>query len=194
MKPRVREAIICEGRYDKNAISQVVDATIIETRGFGIFSDGETLALLGRIAEKRGIIVLTDSDGAGFVIRNRIKGALDKSMVKHAYIPDVAGTERRKRRPSAEGKLGVEGMEPEVILESLRRAGATFEDSSAAGTLGEITMADLFELGLSGGSGSRERRRLLKNKLGLPEHLSTGALLDVLSALMTREELAELVK
>ena len=122
---RIREAIIVEGRYDKNTLAQVVDAPILETSGFGIFHDSQRLALLRRLAETRGIIVLTDSDGAGFVIRNYLRGAIDPTQVKHAYIPDVAGKERRKRTASKEGKLGVEGMRPEVLLEALRRAGAT---------------------------------------------------------------------
>ena len=122
---RIREAIIVEGRYDKNTLAQIVDAPILETSGFGIFHDSQRLALLRRLAETRGIIVLTDSDGAGFVIRNYLRGAIDPAQVKHAYIPDVAGKERRKRTASKEGKLGVEGMRPEVLLEALRRAGAT---------------------------------------------------------------------
>ena len=121
---RIREAIIVEGRYDKNTLAQVVDAPILETSGFGIFHDSQRLALLRRLAETRGIIVLTDSDGAGFVIRNYLRGAIDPTQVKHAYIPDVAGKERRKRTASKEGKLGVEGMRPEVLLEALRRASA----------------------------------------------------------------------
>ena len=121
---RIREAIIVEGRYDKNTLAQIVDAPILETSGFGIFHDSQRLALLRRLAETRGIIVLTDSDGAGFVIRNYLRGAIDPAQVKHAYIPDVAGKERRKRTASKEGKLGVEGMRPEVLLEALRRASA----------------------------------------------------------------------
>ena len=113
---RIREAIIVEGRYDKNTLAQIVDAPILETSGFGIFHDSQRLALLRRLAETRGIIVLTDSDGAGFVIRNYLRGAIDPAQVKHAYIPDVAGKERRKRTASKEGKLGVEGMRPEVLL------------------------------------------------------------------------------
>lgn len=122
---RIREAIIVEGRYDKNTLAQIVDAPILETSGFGIFHDSQRLALLRRLAETRGIIVLTDSDGAGFVIRNYLRGAIDPAQVKHAYIPDVAGKERRKRIASKEGKLGVEGMRPEVLLKALRRARAS---------------------------------------------------------------------
>ena len=132
---RIREAIIVEGRYDKNTLAQIVDAPILETSGFGIFHDRQRLALLRRLAETRGIIVLTDSDGAGFVIRNYLRGAIDPSQVKHAYIPDIAGKERRKRAASKEGKLGVEGMRPDVLLEALRRAGATIEGRHRARVL-----------------------------------------------------------
>ena len=127
---RIKEAIVVEGRYDKNTLSQIVDAHIIETAGFGIFSDKEKTALLRRLAEKCGIIILTDSDGAGFLIRNRIKGAVPDGCVKHAYIPDIKGKERRKQHASKEGKLGVEGMTPEIIIEALKRSGATIEGES----------------------------------------------------------------
>ena len=190
MKPKVREVIVVEGRYDKNTVSQVVDASVIETSGFGIFSDREKLELLRRLAEKRGLIILTDSDGAGFVIRNYLKGALDGANVKHAYIPSVKGREKRKRIPSKEGTLGVEGMSPSVILEALSRCGAHFDDSPDAEIkTGGITKADLYALGLSGTAGSAQRRRELLEKLGLPDKLSSNALLDVLNALYTRDEL-----
>ena len=189
---RIREAIIVEGRYDKNTLAQIVDAPILETSGFGIFHDSQRLALLRRLAETRGIIVLTDSDGAGFVIRNYLRGAIDPAQVKHAYIPDVAGKERRKRTASKEGKLGVEGMRPEVLLEALRRAGATLCGEEPARRAGGITKATLYELGLSGGPGSAEKRRALLKELDLPEKLSANALLDVLNALYTSEELRAL--
>lgn len=190
---RIREAIIVEGRYDKNTLAQIVDAPILETSGFGIFHDGQRLALLRRLAETRGIIVLTDSDGAGFVIRNYLRGAIDPAQVKHAYIPDVAGKERRKRIASKEGKLGVEGMRPEVLLEALRRAGATFEGDApqAARTGEEITRADLLDRGLIG-PGSAEKRAALLKTLRLPEHLSTAALVQTLNLLMSREEFERL--
>ena len=183
---RIREAIIVEGRYDKNTLAQVVDAPILETSGFGIFHDSQRLALLRRLAETRGIIVLTDSDGAGFVIRNYLRGAIDPAQVKHAYIPDVAGKERRKRIASKEGKLGVEGMPPEVLLEALRRAGAQAEDSPEPPD--PITKTDLYLAGLSGGADSAARRRALQQELGLPEHLGSTGLLQALNLLMTREE------
>ena len=194
---RIREAIVVEGRYDKNTLSQLVDTVIVETSGFGIFKDKERLALLRRLAEKRGLIVLTDPDGAGFVIRGHLRGSLPPDRVKHAYVPDIYGKERRKRQGGKEGKLGVEGMRPEVLEAALRRAGATFldeegEDAAPAGR--PITKADLFALGLSGGPGSGEKRRALLQRLELPEHLSPNAMLEVLNALFTREELDGLLQ
>ena len=147
---KIREAIVVEGRYDKNTLSQVVDAPILETAGFGIFKDRQQMALLRRVAEKRGLIVLTDSDGAGFVIRNHVKSAIPGKYLKHAYIPDIPGKERRKSAPGREGKLGVEGMTPEVILAALRNAGATIEGEETTSS-GGITKQDLMALGLSGG-------------------------------------------
>ena len=188
----VKEVIVVEGRYDRNTLSQVFDAVIVETSGFGVFNDREKLALLRRLAEARGLVVLTDSDGAGFVIRNFLKGAIDPALVKQAYIPDIAGRERRKRAPSKEGKLGVEGMKPEVLIEALRRAGATLGGEEPARRAGGITKATLYKLGLSGGPGSAEKRRALLKELDLPEKLSANALLDVLNALYTEAELREI--
>ena len=190
---KVREVIVVEGRYDKNTLSQVVDALILETSGFGIYHDSEMRALLRRLAEARGLIVLTDPDGAGFQIRNTIKGWIDPALVKHAYIPDVTGKERRKAAPSKEGKLGVEGMRPEVLLEALRRCGATFVEQPAETTSPPITSADLYARGLSGKEGSAQRRRALLKRLELPEHLSTKALLDVLNILYDRESFYKLL-
>lgn len=185
----VKEVIVVEGRYDKNTLSQVFDAVIVETSGFGLFKDGEKLALLRRLAEKRGLVVLTDSDGAGFVIRNYIKGAIDPALVKMAYIPDVPGKERRKSSLSKEGKLGVEGMSAEVLIAALRRAGATLGGETATHRTGGITKATLYELGLSGRPDSAARRRELLKKLDLPEKLGANALLDVLNALYDEESL-----
>lgn len=187
---RIREAIVVEGRYDKNTLSQLVDTLILETAGFGIFRDHEQLALLRRVAAQRGLIVFTDPDGAGFVIRNRLKGAIPAGQLKHAYVPDVMGKERRKARPGKEGKLGVEGMSPEVLIESLRRAGATVleQDEPAQQNL-HLTKADLMAMGLSGGADSAVRRGTLLRELALPEHMSANALLQVLNTCCTREEL-----
>lgn len=186
---KIKEVIVVEGRYDKNTLSQVVDATVVTLGGFAVFNDREKLSFLRRLALERGLIVLTDSDGAGFVIRNYLKGALPRDRVKQAYIPDIHGKERRKRAPGKEGKLGVEGMRPQVLLESLRRAGATFLDEEDQNTaLKEpITKADLFALGLTGGTGSAARRQALLRQLDLPEHLTPNALLEALNLLYTRE-------
>ena len=184
---RIKEVIVVEGRYDKNTLSQVVDAVILETNGFGIFKDAQKRRLLRTLAETRGLIVLTDPDGAGFVIRSYLKGCIDPARIRHAYIPDIYGKERRKSSPSKEGKLGVEGMRPEVLLEALRRAGATFEDDKEP-EKGKITKADLYACGLSGQPGSAGRRRELLKSLDLPKRLTADGLLDVLNALMTREE------
>ena len=184
---KIREVIVVEGRYDKNALSQVVDATIITLGGFSVFNDREKLAFLRRLAEKQGLIVLTDSDGAGFVIRNYLKGALPRNLVKQAYIPDIYGKERRKRAPGKEGKLGVEGMRPEVLLEALRRAGATFLDEEEKTAGDPITKADLFALGLTGGMNAAQKRSALLEKLDLPEHLNANGLLEALNLLYDRE-------
>ena len=186
---RIREVIVVEGRYDKNTVSQVVDATVVTLGGFAVFNDKEKLAFLRRLAAERGLIILTDSDGAGFLLRNYLKGALPKDKVKHAYIPDVKGKERRKRKAGKEGKLGVEGMPPQLLLEALRRAGATFEDEAPPRAGEALTKADLFALGLSGGKGSAEKRRTLLKRLGLPEHLTANGMLEALNLLFSREEL-----
>lgn len=192
---RVREAIVVEGRYDKNTLSQVVDAVILETAGFGVFKDQERLALLRRLAQQRGIIVLTDSDGAGFVIRNFLKGAIPPEQVKHAYIPDIRGKERRKRAPGKEGKLGVEGMPPQLLLEALERAGATFLDGDGPRSpRGELTPAQLYVLGLTGRPDSAQRRQALLKRLDLPEHMSAKALLTMLNALYTSDEVIQLIQ
>ena len=193
---KVKEVIVVEGRYDKNALSQVVDATIVTLGGFSVFNDREKLAFLRRLADKQGLIVLTDSDGAGFVIRNYLKGALPAGKVKQAYIPDIQGKERRKRRAGKEGKLGVEGMRPDVLLEAVRKADATFEDEDAAPTENKtpITKADLVLLGLSGGQDSAAKRQALMKKLDLPEHLTANGLLEALNLLYSPEELSDLVK
>ena len=191
---RIREVIVVEGRYDKNTVSQVVEATVVTLGGYAVFHDKEKLAFLRRLAEKRGLIILTDSDGAGFLLRNYLKGALPRDRVKQAYIPDVPGKERRKRKGGKEGKLGVEGMTPAVLLEALRRAGATFEDEAPGEAREALTKADQFALGLSGGEGSAERRRRLLRRLDLPEHLTSNGLLEALNLLFRREELEALLR
>lgn len=189
---RVRETIVCEGRYDKNTILQAVAATVVETRGFGVFNDKERLELIRKLGEKNGLIILTDPDGAGFLIRARLKSRLNGVEIKEAYVPDILGKERRKPSPSKEGKLGVEGMEKGVIIEALRRAGATFDDGEKTEKTAEITKADLYDLGLTGRSDSSARRALLMRELQLPERMTANALMDVLNAIMTKNELIEL--
>ena len=187
---KIKEAIVVEGRYDKNTLSQIVDAPILETSGFGIFKDKEQMALLRRVAEVRGLIVFTDADGAGFVIRNHIKSAIPAKFLKHAYTPDIFGKERRKAKAGKEGKLGVEGMKPDTILDCLRRAGATFEGEAAQQKRQEITKADLMDLGLYG-PGSNDRRAALIKKLGFPEKMSTNAFLQAVNLLYTLDELKQ---
>lgn len=195
MKKSVREVIVVEGRYDKNAVSQAVNAVIIETRGFGIFSDKEKAALLRKLKAERGIIVFTDSDSAGFVIRNHLKGILGNADVKHAYIPDIPGREKRKRQDSKEGLLGVEGVGRELIISALERAGATFEDGGdQAAERGGITKADMYELGLTGGKDSAEKRRALQKKLGLPEKMTANALLEAVNILYSKMEFYTMVE
>lgn len=190
---KIKEAIVVEGRYDRNTLSQIVDATIFETNGFGIFKNKEQMALLRTVAHKRGLIVLTDSDGAGFVIRNHLKSAIPGAYLKHAYIPDIAGKEKRKAAPGKEGKLGVEGMRPEVILEALRACGATFDDETQDSPRTAITKQDFVELGLSGGTDSSVKRLCVQKAMNLPEHMSANALLQALNLLMTADELRNLV-
>ena len=190
---KIREAIVVEGRYDKNTLSQIVDAPILQTDGFSVMNDKTRLEMLRAVAQKRGLIVFTDSDGAGFVIRNYLKGAIDNRYLKHAYIPDIAGKERRKSAPGKEGKLGVEGMTPQIILECLRRSGATFEGESVTPNTAQITKADLFCLGLSGGPDSKAKRQALLKYLNLPEHMSANAMLQALNLLYTKDEIYRLV-
>ena len=190
---KIREAIVVEGRYDKNTLSQIVDAPILETSGFGVFKDKMQLAFLRRVAQERGLIVFTDPDGAGFVIRNHLKSAIDPKYLKHAYIPDIYGKERRKAAPGKEGKLGVEGMRPEVIIDALRNAGATIEGQMVSQPH-RITKQDLMELGLSGGKNSSEKRLALLKKLDLPERMSANAMLQALNLLYTLDELKDLMR
>ena len=190
---KIRQAIVVEGRYDKNTLSQIVDAPIFQTNGFAILKDKQQLELLRRAARSRGLIVFTDSDGAGFVIRNFLKSAIEPKYLLHAYIPDIAGKEKRKAAPGKEGKLGVEGMSPDVILSCLRRAGASFlgEDTPDPGH--RITKQDLVELGLSGGAGSSAKRKALLKKLDFPQHMSANAMLQALDLLYDLETLKQLM-
>ncbi len=186
---KLKQAVVVEGRYDKNTLSQLIDAPIFETNGFGVMKNKALLDFLRSVAEKRGLIILTDSDGAGFVIRNYLKGALPKDQVLHAYIPDICGKERRKEHPGKEGKLGVEGMRPEVLLQALKNAGAEAEKTNAPSR--PITKTDLFLAGLSGGKESAKKRKMLQTELRLPEHLGSNAFLDAVNLMMSREEFLE---
>lgn len=185
----LKEAIVVEGRYDKISLENLVDTEIFTTEGFGIFNDREKMSLLRRVAQKRGLIVLTDADGAGLVIRNRLRGAIDQRYLKHAYIPALPGKERRKSSPSKEGTLGVEGMKPELLEEALRRAGAEVTDGRRI----RLSKPDLYRMGLSGTANAAERRRRLLSVLELPENLSANAMLDALNSLYTPEEVSAAV-
>lgn len=189
-KPRVREVILVEGRYDKDALAQVVDGLILPTDGFAIFQDQERSALFRRLARERGAVILTDSDGGGVVIRRYLKGILPPDRVKEAFIPDRFGKEKRKRSPGKEGKLGVEGMPRSVLWEALRRAGVTEEPGERKAL---FTKSTLYALGLTGVPDAAARRETLKRALDLPQRLSTNSLMAVLNALTTPEEVANLL-
>ena len=193
---RVREAIVVEGKYDEIRVRSAVDALVVPTEGFGIFRDEQKLTLLRRLAAERGLIILTDSDSAGMLIRNHLIGAIPAEQMRHAYIPPIAGKERRKSSPGKEGLLGVEGVDNTVVIAALERAGATFEDGTdgAAGNKMHLTKSDLYELGLSGRVDSAQRRRAFLRALRLPENLSANRLLDVLNATVTEEQLASLLR
>lgn len=181
------EVVIVEGKYDKIKLSSMLDTVIIETGGFAIFSDGEKLDLIRKMAETRGVIIMTDSDRAGFAIRSFLRGALPAGKVRNVYIPDILGKEPRKDGPSKEGKLGVEGVPDEIIERCLKRAGVSCSGSkSAAPEKERITKLDLYEDGLTGGNGSFALRRRLLSYFGLPERLSSNMLVDVLNAMTDR--------
>lgn len=186
----IKEAIIVEGKYDKMRLKSVVNATIIETNGFRIFKDKEKVSLIKQLAQKQGIIVLTDSDGAGFVIRNHLKNIVPKEQIKHAYIPQIKGKEKRKDAPSKEGTLGVEGIDEQQLLLSLKNAGVTY---NSANKKNSISKTDLYKLGLTGRDNSQKMRGELLKKLNLPQYITTNALIDVLNSLMDLEELANIV-
>lgn len=191
----VKEAIVVEGRYDKAALSGVVDTLILDTEGFGIFSDKAKLSLLRRIADIQGLIVMTDSDGGGFLIRSFLKSSIDPKRVKHAYIPDIYGKERRKRAASKEGKLGVEGMSADTLLKALRRAGATIEgEAEADERKNRIRKSDFYDLGLTGKPDSASRRAYVKKRFELPERLTTNALLDVLNIMTDLNDLTQIME
>lgn len=187
-KLKIKEAVIVEGKYDKIKLSSLIDGLIIETHGFRIFRDKKQLSFLRKLADTRGLLILTDSDGAGFQIRHYLSGAIDPAKIKHAYIPDILGKERRKEKPSSEGKLGVEGLPVEILREAILRAGVSCGEEPREAAQRPITKLDLFEAGLTGRDDSAVRRRTFLTSLGLPEHLSANAMVPVLNSMMTYEE------
>lgn len=188
---KINQAIIVEGKYDKIKLSSVVDGIIIVTNGFRIFKDKEKLELIRYYARTTGIIILTDSDSAGRKIRGYIKGAVHDGSIKNVYIPDIFGKEKRKDKPSAEGKLGVEGIDSDILIEAFEKAGITASESDS---VHDITNMTLFENGLSGGQNSKLLRERLQMKLGLPSLMSSASLIEVLNTMMNGEELAEEVR
>lgn len=190
---KIKEAIVVEGTYDKIKLSSVVNALIIQTNGFQVFRDRDTLELIRSAAKKTGVIILTDSDRAGFIIRNYVKQGIDKSNIKHAYIPDILGKEKRKTAPSKEGKLGVEGIEAKTIADALINAGATVinengDESTKDKNVRLVTKIDLFNDGFTGSSDSSLRRRQLQKMLSLPERMSANMLVDAINAIVGYDE------
>ncbi len=189
---KIKEAVIVEGKYDRMRLAALFDTAIIETGGFRVFNDGEKRAVIRELARTRGIILLTDSDGAGLLIRSFLKGAVPKGSVKQAYVPEIEGKERRKAAPSKQGLLGVEGMTDEIIINAVLRSGATVSGEGERAQ-SELTKADLYELGLSGRENSAELRRALLKRLGFPQYMTANALLSALRLIYTREELETLL-
>lgn len=188
-KIKLTEAVIVEGKYDKIKLSNILDAFIIETNGFAVFKDKSKLSFIKKLAKERGIIILTDSDHAGFMIRNYISSGVPKEQIKNVYIPDIFGKEKRKNAPSKEGKLGVEGMTKEVILASLEKAGVS---STSSVCDNPITTVDFYDLGLTGGANSKAKRKAVCKALDLPEFLSTSSLISCINNFMTKEEFFDL--
>ena len=193
---RIREAVIVEGKYDKIKLSGVVDAPIIETNGFRIFKDKEKQRLIRKVAEKRGILIITDSDSAGFVIRNFLKGIIKEDLIRQCYIPQLKGKESRKDKPSKEGYLGVEGVSDDIIISAIGKSGAEIlgEENQSKVTGNEITKSDFFDLGLTGKSYSKDKREKILKYLGLPTYLSANAMISSLNILLTKKELFELTE
>ncbi len=187
---KISQAVIVEGKYDKIKLSSIIDGTIIVTNGFGIFKDKEKLELIRYYARTTGIIILTDSDSAGRKIRGYIKGAVNGGSIKNVFIPDIFGKEKRKEKPSAEGKLGVEGVDVGILFEAFEKAGIAASESLMTG---DITKQTMFELGLSGGTGSRILRERLQKELGLPSVMSVTSLIEVLNTMMSADELKQRV-
>ena len=189
---KIKQAIIVEGKYDKIKLSGIIDAPIIQTDGFGIFKDKELQCLIRNLAEKRGILVLTDSDSAGFRIRSFIGSTVDTKNIVHAYIPDIFGKESRKTEPSKEGKLGVEGVSEDIIMKALANAGVLCETAEEPER--PITKLDLYELGFTGGLDSAKKRAALLKYYSFPARLSANALVKVLNSITTYDQFLEDVK
>ncbi len=190
---KIDRVIIVEGRYDKIRLSSLIDGVIIETDGFGVFNNKEKQRLIRKLAQTKGLLVLTDSDSAGFKIRSFIKGIVPAEQIKHAYIPDIHGKERRKTEPSKEGKLGVEGIDTDTLLDSLEKAGVLWE-STPHTQKREITKTDLYEDGFSGKPDSDAKRKRLLKHLDLPERLTSNALVQILNTFLTFEEYKQAVE
>lgn len=188
---KLKQAVIVEGKYDKIRLANLVDAVIIPVHGFSIYKDRETAELIRSLAKKTGIIILTDSDGAGFQIRNKIRSLAADGEVINVYIPEIAGKERRKRSPSKEGTLGVEGVSDEILTAAFQKAGVLAE--SVSERINPITKADLLDWGLIGGENSAYRREELQRALGLPRKLSANMLLEILNVMYSKEEFEEFV-
>ena len=185
-KIKLSEAVIVEGKYDKIKLSNILDAFIIETNGFAVFKDKTKLSFIKKLAKERGIIILTDSDHAGFMIRNYISSGVPKEQIKNVYIPDIFGKEKRKAAPSKEGKIGVEGIDTQILLEAFRKAGVISNEADSERE--PVTKLDLFEAGLSGGNNSAEKRSELLKYLGMPELMTTNAMLEIINTMMSRDE------
>ncbi len=192
-KLSVKEAIIVEGKYDKNVLHSVVNSLIITTNGFRIFNNKETQTLIRKLAQTRGILVMTDVDSAGFVIRNFLNGIVDKSSIKHCYIPTVFGKEKRKSESSKEGKLGVEGIDRDQLVNAIINSGATIESDTKTVSVKEITKLDFYDLGLCGKDNSAQYRQQLLSHLGLPPYLSTNATISALNCLYTYDEFIDII-
>ena len=190
-KLKLKQAVIVEGKYDKAKLSEIIDAFIVETNGFGIYKDKSKLAFIKKLAEERGIIVITDSDHAGFMIRNRISSGIPKENIINVYIPDIPGKEKRKTNPSKEGKLGVEGMSREVLLNAFEKSGVSFTEYVNPDP---VTNYDLYEAGLSGTPNAKQRKKALLKALDLPEYISTNSLLTFINSAMTKNDFYKIIK
>lgn len=191
---QTEKVIVVEGKYDAIRLANIVDAAILRTEGFGVFNDEEKQELLRTLAEKRGLLVLTDGDAAGMMIRNFIRGIVPADRITDVYIPDLYGKEKRKDKPSKEGKLGVEGIPDELLIDALKKAGVCDGPASSGTASGrEITRIDFYRDGLHGGPGAKEKRLRLQNALGLPERMTGKQLLRIINMMVSYDEYKELI-